>query len=244
VKIRLLSMLFLLLQGSLGGYAQTSDQSKINNTHFFSFAPGLRTNGFGINLKWGSATNPSRFYYYTIDFGKIKHKKEFRYLGNGRYNGFVFGRKNVFMPLHFGIGDYRILGVRNSKNDVGVACTYQAGVSMALLKPVYLYVDEKPGTLNSSEVLVKYNGERNVDLSNILGGAPFFTGINQITMVPGAFGKASLLFSWGKYYRDYHVLELGFLAEAYTRTLPLMANTSNNFIYPSFFINFNMGKFW
>jgi hypothetical protein len=197
-----------------------------------------------MNFKWARITNPSKFHFYTIDLGKIRHPKEFRYLGNGRYNGFAFGRKNVAIPLNLGLGKYHVLGVRNSKNDVGVAWLYSGGVSLAMLKPVYLFIDEKPGSLGSSPKLVKYNGETSLNLDNILGGASFFTGLNQLQVVPGAFVKAALVFSWGKYYTDYHALEIGVLTEIYPKALPLMANTRNSFIYPSFYINFNMGRFW
>jgi len=244
MPFRAVHIVIVLLVCGFSSFSQSEKKSKINSTHFFSFAPTLRTNGFGLNIKWGSATNPSKFRFYNIDIEKLKHQKEFRYIGNGRYNGFVFGRKNVAIPLNLGFGRYFILGVRNNKNDIGVSWSYQLGASMAMLKPVYLYIDEKPGTLNSNEKLVKYNGESNIDLQNILGGAPFFTGFNQITLVPGAYLKAALHFSWGKYYHEYHVLEVGAMSEFYSQELPLMANTRNNFIYPSFYINFNMGKYW
>ena len=214
-----------------------------NTSHFFSLAPTLQTNGYGMNFKWGRPSQ-SAYRFYSVDISRIRHQKEFRYIGNGRYNGFVYGRKNVAIPVNFGFGKHFILGVRNSKNDIGLSWNYQIGASMVLLKPVYLYIDESPGTAFSTEKLVRYNGESNVGLDNILGGASFFTGINQTQFVPGAYGKLALLFNWGKYYNSYHSLEIGMLVTGYARQLPLMANTGNSFIYPSLYINFNMGKFW
>jgi len=243
MQFRAFIFLASLLLSSVLGFGQT-EVNKHNQPRLFSLAPGLQTNGFGINFKWSRSAGQSRFTYFNFDLGKIKHPKEFRYMGNGRYNGFVFGRKNVTMPLRLGIGKNTILGVRNSKNDVGVAWSCQGGLSMALMKPVYLYVVENTSSGINTEVLVKYSDETNIDISSVMGGAPFFNGFNQLQVVPGVYGKVAMLFSWGKFYSDYNVLELGFLTEAFSKKLPMMAHTSNEFIYPAFYINFNVGKLW
>lgn len=240
---RSISLLIIVLFCSIGLSAQTTG-TNVNPTRFFSFSPAIQTNGYGINFKWAHSSVPTRFTFYTFDFGRLKHSKEFRYLGNGHYNGFVFGRKNIALPVSLGIGRYYVLGVRNSKNDVGVSWSYQLGTRFALMKPVYLFVLENPGALYSSEKLVKYNGEANINLDNIMGGASFFVGINQLQVVPGAYGKISMLFNWGKYYNEYHAVEIGALMEVYAKELPIMASTKNNFIYPSFYLNFNLGRFW
>ncbi len=148
------------------------------------------------------------------------------------------------MPVNLGIGKHYTLGVRNSKNDIGLSWSYQVGASIVFLKPVYLWIDEQPGVAASKEIMVKYNGENNIGINDIRGGASFYTGLNQTQVVPGVFGKIAVLYSWGKYYNDYHALEIGCLVEAYSKELPLMANVHNSFIYPSLYINFNMGKFW
>ncbi len=231
----------LLNVTSLVGQSEISAQNK---THFFCIAPSIQTNGFGINFKWGHASPATKTNFYSFAIDKIRHQKEFRYIGNGRYNGFVYGRKNVAIPMKFGFGKATILGVRNSKNDVGVSWAYHIGASIAMLKPVYLYVEENPGSLIRNEKLVKYTGENTLDLENIIGGAPFFVGLHQMKFVPGAYGKLAMIFNWGKYYTDYHSLEIGFLTEIYAKELPLMASTQNSFIYPSFYLNWNLGKYW
>ncbi|MCX6188510.1 MAG: hypothetical protein NTW54_02685 [Bacteroidetes bacterium] len=243
MQIRFFFLLLMTLFCVASAHSQAASVN-LNQTRFFSFSPSLQTNGYGVNFRWGQTSVQSKYSFYIVEFGKIKHPKEFRYVGNTRYNGFVFGRKFVAMPLKLGIGKYAVLGVRNSKNDIGVGWAYQLGASMALLKPVYLFIDEQPGMLGSHEKLVKYNGENDIDLENILGGAPFFNGFNQIKVVPGAFGKLAMVFSWGKYYNEYHSLEIGVLTEVYSQELPLMASTQNSYIYPSFYINFNLGKVW
>lgn len=212
-------------------------------SRFFSAAADLHVNGFALHFKWGKG-DVSNLRYYAIDFGKMRHQKEFRYTSNPPYNGFVFGRTHIAMPLNFGVGKMKTLGIRNGKNDVGLSYSFQAGISLALLKPVYLYIDRKPGTLQSNVELVKYENESTIEYNNIIGGASFFTGMNQMTLMPGVFTRASLLFNWGRYTGDFHAVETGVMITAYSKSLPLMATIKNNPVYPTVFIAFNLGKYW
>ena len=212
-------------------------------SHFFATAADLHINGFAIHFKWGKG-DASNLRFYAIDFGKMRHQKEFRYTANPPYNGFVFGRTNIAMPLNFGFGKMKALGIRNGKNDVGLSYTLQAGISLALLKPVYLYIDRKPGTPESNVELIRYSKESSIEYNNIIGGASFFTGLNQLSLIPGVFTRASLVFNWGRYSGDFHAVETGAMLTAYNKALPLMAITKNNMVYPSVYIAFNLGKYW
>jgi hypothetical protein len=233
-------LLILFLLASIGLRASSADPS-----HFFSIAPVLQINGYGLNMKWGHFNSTQRFSFYTFDIDRLKHQKEIRQPANMPYNGFVFGRTHIAIPISIGMGQFKTLGVRNNKNDVGVGWTYQYGLTLALLKPVYLFVDPTPNNQTNDDIeLIRYEEESTFDYNSILGGASFFTGINQIKSIPGAFGKTSLVFNWGRYYNDLHSVELGVMVHGYIKRLPLMAKVKNNFVYPVFYLAVNLGKYW
>jgi hypothetical protein len=188
------------------------------------FGLQLRTNGFGAFYEKGRWKTPRRSSLYAIEFSEIKHNKEEK-LSSGGFifgNPFIFGKINNFYQLKFGLGQQYIFGQKGNKNGVAVTGIYQGGLSMGLLRPYYLEVND----VNSNQVrTIKYSQEDSavfVDNSAILGGGGFGKGWSEIKMQPGAYGKVALRFDYGRYNEMVSALEIGLSVDAYAKKVPIL----------------------
>lgn len=186
-----------------------------------------RSNGYGLFYELGRMKTPLRTNVYRIDITEIKHLKEnkFQNLSNPFLflsNPYVYGKVNNFYPLTLGFGQQRMLGQKGNKNGVSVSTVYQGGVSMGILKPYFLQVED-PVT-NQLKYIQYSSADSALFLSqNIMGAGGLWRGWDQIKVKPGIFTKGSLRFDYGRFHEVVSALELGISAEVYTQKIPIMA---------------------
>ena len=83
--------------------------------------------------------------------------------------------------------------------------------------------------------------------SSLLGflqvsGAGFGKGWNQITVTPGLYTKASLRFDYGKYNEQLSALEVGVMAEFYSKAIPQLVYSKPKQFFISAYISIMFGK--
>ncbi|RYG28838.1 MAG: hypothetical protein EOO01_39150, partial [Chitinophagaceae bacterium] len=108
------------------------------------FGLQLRTNGYGAFYELGKMKTNRKTNIYRIDITEIKHSKEEKLLGGSFIfgNPYVYGKINNFYPITLGFGQQYILGQKGNKNGVAVTGIYNAGLSVGLLRPYYLEVED------------------------------------------------------------------------------------------------------
>ncbi len=114
------------------------------------FGIQLRTNGYGAFYEMGRMKTNRKTNIYRIDFQEIKHAKEEKLLsGNFIFgNPYIFGKINYFYPVTLGFGQQVILGQKGNKNGVAVSVIYNGGLSVGLLRPYYVSVDDQVAGMN------------------------------------------------------------------------------------------------
>ena len=188
------------------------------------FGIQLRTNGYGFFYEMAKRKSNRIANLYRIDFTEIKNSKEEKLLGGSFIfgNPYVYGKINNFYPVTLGFGQQRILGQKGNKNGVAVAAVYNAGISLGLLRPYYLVVEDPvEGQRN-----IKYEGADTalfLDQSAIISGGGFGKGWGEIKLKPGAFAKVAMRFDYGRFNESVSGLEIGMSVEAYASKIPLMA---------------------
>lgn len=188
------------------------------------FGLQLRTNGYGAFYEMGRWKSPRRANLYSIEFSEIKHNKEEKSSSGGFIfgNPYIFGKVNNFYQLKLGFGQQYIFGQKGNKNGVAVTGIYQGGLSMGLLRPYYLEVND----VNNSQVrTIKYSEEDSalfVDNSAILGGGGFGKGWGEMKLQPGVYGKVALRFDYGRYNELVSAVEIGLSVDAYAKKIPIM----------------------
>jgi hypothetical protein len=186
------------------------------------FGIQLRTNGYGLLYEKGHIKTRRKTSIYGIEFTEIKDPKEektptgFFTIGNP----YIFGKINNFYQLKFGYGQQYLFGQKGNKNGVAVTGNYEGGISLGLLRPYYLEVND--GTGNRE---IKYSVEDSLeflDPSVIQGSAGLGKGWSEIKLKPGIFAKGAIRFDWGHYNEMVSGIEIGMSIEAYSQKIPII----------------------
>ncbi len=208
------------------------------------FGIQLRTNGYGGFYEMARRKTNRKANVYRIDFTEIKHPKEEKLLGGSFVfgNPYVYGKKNNFYQLTLGFGQQYILGQKGNKNGVAVGGVYSAGLSLGLLRPYYLHIDDPA---SGGEKLIKYSEEDSalfMDQSAIISGGGFGKGWNELKLKPGFFAKAGMRFDYGRYNESVSGLEIGVSVEAYTSKIPLMVSQEDKQVFVQGYVAILFGR--
>jgi hypothetical protein len=182
----------------------------------------LRTNGYGFFYEHGVMKTRRKTVLYSFEFDEIKSSKEQK-SSAGLFsfsNPYIFGKQNYFYPIKLGYGQQYLLGQKGNKNGVAVTAVYSAGLSVGLLRPYYLQVDD-----GSSIKTIKYSKQDSsifVDRVAIQGGGGLGKGWGEIKPKFGAFAKGAIRFDYGRYNELVSGVEIGISIEAYSDKIPIM----------------------
>jgi hypothetical protein len=197
-----------------------------------AFGVQLRTNGYGAFIELGRSRSPRFTNLYFLEITEIKHPKEEK-ISNGTIfsNSFVYGKINNFYQAKLGFGQQYVFGQKGNKNGVAVLGIVHAGLSLGLLKPYYIQVQEQ----QSGAKDVKYDSQDSViflDLSRTIGGSGFTKGWNEVKLKPGVFLKTALRFDFGRFNENIQALEIGMSVDAYASKIPqLVYNKQQQFFF-------------
>jgi hypothetical protein len=186
------------------------------------FGIELRTDGYGFFYEKGRAKTRRMGRIYSIEISEIKDPKEEK-TPSGFFtigNPYVYGKINNFYQLKFGYGRQYVFGQKGNKNGVAVLGTYQAGLSLGLLRPYYIEVNDGSGNR-----YIKYSVEDSaafLDPSVIQGSAGLTKGWNEMQIKPGLLVKGAMRFDWGHYNELVSGVEIGMSVEAYSQKIPVI----------------------
>lgn len=222
-----------------------------------AFEARLHTNGGLIGINFGKIKTYYKTNYYHLSLGYLKDPREKRQNRNlsfsfpDRSKAFAFGKQNSVLNLRGGIGSKRFISEKAKRKGIAVGYDYQFGPSIAILKPYYLqilYSVETGGTTDRVLRTEKYtpeNAEKFTTYNDVFGGAGYFTGFDELSVVPGLQAQLGLFFSWGAFDKYVKALEIGIMADVYSKKLPIMIETeniSNKPYFINFYVKFVMGK--
>ena len=207
------------------------------------FGIQLRTNGYGAFYELGRMKTNHKTNIYRIDITEIKNSKEEKLLGGSFIfgNPYVYGKINNFYPVTLGFGQQIIFGQKGNKNGVAVTGLYNAGLSIGLLRPYYLNVDDP----SEGERAIKYSGADTnlfLDQSIIISGGGFGKGWSELKVKPGAFAKVAMRFDFGRYNESVQALEIGMSMEAYASKIQIMALQKDKRMFFQGYIAFLFGR--
>ena len=195
------------------------------------FGIQLRTNGYGLFYELGKAKTRRKTNIFTVELTEIKDPKEektptgFFTIGNP----YIFGKTNNFYQFKLGTGQQYLFGQKGNKNGVAVTGNYQGGISLGLLRPYYLEVDDGNGNKQ-----IKYSQQDSaefLDQSIILGSAGLGKGWGELKLKPGLFAKGAVRFDWGHYNEIVSGIEIGLSVEAYSQKIPILLFTKQRQVF-------------
>jgi hypothetical protein len=221
-------------------------QAKIQYKHQASFAPLIHTRGFGFEYRRGKHLTGTRQFMYEAGFVGMKSQKETKVqnqvFDNSR--GYVYGKLNSVAVLRPAVGIQNVLYSKENKGAVELRLSYFAGPSLALAKPVYLYILKTTAVqFEFDRVTERYDPDKHTT-SNIYGKAPFTRGMNEISIYPGAFAKVALSVEHSGDDELIRAIETGITLDVYPKTVPIMANDQNKPYFLTLYLSLHYGRKW
>ena len=235
--------------------SSTSSRPKgISYQKEFSLGGKVSTSGWGIFGDFTKNINAdkSRTLYFEIQF--FKNQKETKKIneftlssfGYDSPKPFIYGKQNSFFAAKAGYGNKILIGEKAEKSGFEIKFDYTVGPSLGFLKPYYLnvfYVDNDQVYLRTE----KYSEENAgvfLDATSIYGSAGFSKGFNEISLIPGAFGRAGLKFDWATYDDFVKSMEAGIGADLYIKRVPMMILENNKPYFVYLYLSLQLGKKW
>jgi hypothetical protein len=207
-----------------------------------SYYLNLHTNGWGVGYRVGKHLTGYLKRMYECEFVSMKHSKEYSTSNQqyGNAKSFVYGKLNYFYILRPGIGLQKVINEKPYWGGIQLRYFGYLGGSIGFLKPSYLYIlpitnDEHLKTIE------KYDPDKHY-IENIFGRAPFYYGLDELKIHPGAYIKAGLNFEYGTNPEKLKSLELGFCLDAYPKSVPIMAFDENNNFILTLYLSIHFGK--
>ncbi|HSN09768.1 MAG TPA: hypothetical protein VLS85_12075 [Hanamia sp.] len=206
----------------------------------FAFGAKLTTDGYGVFFELGRASSVKKALLYQLEISERKHIKEEKQ--NSYYSNsvpFIYGKENFFYPVKLGVQQQILLGNKSNKNGVAVTGNYGGGISMALLRPYYVQVQNGNGV-----TYIKYNSPDSAQFlsGTIFGGPDFGKGWNELTVTPGVYAKTAVRFDYGSYNEVISAIEVGVSGEFYTKKIPQMVYNKEKQFFFSAYVSIIFGK--
>lgn len=204
------------------------------------FGIKLATDGYGLSYEFGKFKSARVATLFQFEINEKKHKKEKRAaLFTGfNFNSVVFGKLNNFYQVKLGIAQQRIIGGKGNKNGVAVMAMYGAGLTVGLVKPYYVDVENNATRerFRSKYPLISDSGYIEQ------GASGFTTGWKEVKIQPGAHAKAALRFDYGRFNETVTAIEVGFTAEFYANKIPQMAYNPEKRFFFNGYISLLLGR--
>lgn len=207
--------------------------------HHHVFGLQAKSLGYGLFYEYGQMKSQRKTNLFRLDLTEIKDRKEDKVQNTA--NGFIFfgnpyiyGKVNNFYQASLGFGQQVMLGQKGNKNGVSVAGIYSGGLSLGLLRPYYLQVQDP---VTNEEKFIKYSAaDSALFLGNtILGGGGIGKGWGEMKMKPGLFARTAIRFDYGRFNEAVSGIEIGLTAEYFTQKIPIIAGPyDRNFFFQGY----------
>ncbi|MFM6984222.1 MAG: hypothetical protein ACKOXF_08820 [Chitinophagaceae bacterium] len=212
-----------------------------------SFKAGIHAspNGTGIFYRNSVPVKGKKFRVFDISLTGVRSVKEKTILNQRMFNPspYVFGKINRLYALRPMIGLQKTVAERQSKNSIGVNVFALGGISLGMVKPIFVDVEAvDPNTPNAFYTLSMRYNPSTINKDKIYGYSSFDKGIGQTKPQLGLSLKAGADFNWGYYNSDFRSLEIGVLLDYFPARPEIMYGIKNKVVYSSFYISFALGK--
>jgi hypothetical protein len=249
-------------QKRLKRIALFKEREEGENTYERDFSVGgrLNTDGWGGFLEMGFRKNRKIVNYFQFEFSEKKDPHELKrsgaYIGTNQFGQsfterpFIYLKQNNFYPVKLGMGQRYLIGGKGNKNGVEVSAIYYGGISVGLVKPYYVNMEDPSGSqrIISAKYGMGPEYDKNfTDINKISGGAGFGKGWSELKVTPGLHARAGMRFDWAHFNEVVSALEVGVNAEYYTKEIPIMVDSDTNKHKQFFFnayVSLQFGKRW
>lgn len=208
----------------------------------FTIGVILHTRGWGLNYRGYKIRDAFQKTFFNIDFVTQKHPKEQKISSfDNDARSYVYGKKNDIGIIGVSYGYERVKHEKENLRAVLVSFNYSAGISAAILKPVFLEI-AYPYVVNGALIRNEQYDENKHFQAQIYGKSAFAYGLDKLKLIPGIHLKSSVQFEYSSADEYIRAFEVGGRLDVFPKPLPIMARTSNSFWFLNLFIHWQFGK--
>lgn len=222
VKRLLIGILSVFSFGALAQLETSADFRRQVFKKETTFGISGHSRGYGINARFMKFADGYTKRGLEVELTKLRHPKEVKTPNNQSYGtsrGFVYNRINTFFSLRGGYIREKILFDKTDKGTVSISLVTSGGLSLGLLKPVYVVITTETTPISRNEI-VRYNPSDPLQ-SNVQGEANFFKGTGETQFYPGLYGKLGFNFDYKVSEKKVTALEAGIIYDYYFREVPI-----------------------
>jgi hypothetical protein len=198
------------------------------------FGIKLATDGYGLSFEKGKFKTPSRTRLLQFELNEKKSNKEHKISTSTdqfNYSSVVPYKLNNFYEFKAAIGQQYLIGGKGNKNGVAVTAYYTGGLSLALLKPYYVNVQNPQTGATAQKTFEQLLTDTSGD--QITGASGFTVGWGHLSVKPGVNAKQAMRFDYGRLNQTITAIEVGCTEEYYFSKIPQVLLVP----YKNFFFN-------
>jgi len=203
-----------------------------------TFGLNFNTNAIligGVNFRYSKRSETTNFNTFYLELVTINHPKEFLDQNEGG-DAFKFGKMNYFFVMRPSYCKEKVLFRKNNDEGIQLNWLYGAGPSIGFISPYYV----KYG--NDSATFVQFKPTNQQSISQIYTKGGMFYGFTDSDLTMGIHLRSSLLFEYGTYKSNLTGIEIGVVAEAFTKKIPIMAYSNNRSAFFTIFAAIYFGR--
>jgi len=199
------------------------------------FGIRLATDGYGISYERGKFKTPTRTVLYEFELNEKHDPKEHHISATSdgiNFSSVVPYKLNNLYEFKMALGQQHLIGGKGNKNGVAVTYVYAGGVTIGLLKPYLLDIQNQI----TGSTTRKTFAQMAVDTTQgdyITGASGFTVGWDQLSIKPAVNAKQALRFDYGRLNQTITAIECGLTEEYYFSKIPLVYLVKQH----SFFFN-------
>ncbi|MFZ1529124.1 MAG: hypothetical protein WAT19_10255 [Ferruginibacter sp.] len=225
--------------------ARQEEEGVIKYKKHFVFGGKLTNDGYGGFLEMARAQSVKKSLLFQFEITERKHQKEEKIQAISDFNTtpFIFGKINFFYPVKIGVQQQFLLGNKGNKNGVSVTANVGGGLSIAMLRPYQIQINDGSGTLKYISYEADSAAYVNAYLNNdIVSGPSFGKGWGGVKFTPGIYLKPAVRFDYGQYNEMVNAIEVGLTAEFYSKKVNLMLDQKQKQFYFSAYVAIVLGR--
>lgn len=213
--------------------------------HEFTGQLSIHSSGFSFGARRAFHPNALKKRAIDFEFSTLRHPKEvkiYHAFEGGR--GYYFGKLNNLVTTRVGFGEEPVIARKTDRGSVEIRYLYYGGLSLGILKPVYLevlYPAEQAGYYIKK--IEQYDPTIH-NQNNINGRAAFSEGMDELSLTYGAYGKFGFSFEYSKKQETALFLEIGVALDYFPDEVPIMHTAENKHLFTSYYISLHYGMKW
>ncbi len=212
------------------------------------FGIKLTNDGYGFFYEHGRAQSIKKALLFQLDFSERKDPKEKKQANiYAPASPFIFGKINYFYPLKLGVQQQILFGNKSNKNGVAVTGNFGGGLSLGLLRPYYVEINDTSGI--GGRTAIKYDSPDSTVFTDAqalvnrdISSAGFSKGWGEIKVSPGAYAKAALRFDYGSFNEVVSALEVGITGEYYFKKVPQIIYQKQKNLFVNVYVALVFGR--